>query len=385
MKRYKYLLVLMLSILCILSCIFTVFADEAKPYKIGAILEVTGGLSFLGQPAKNTFKMVVDEINKNGGINGHSLELVIYDTEGQPTRAVTFAQKLIKKDKVCAILGPLSSGSALAMIPIIEKAKIPNIALGASRKIVDPPKKWVFSTVQTDINTISRMYKYMQNVAGINKLAIITATDGFGDSGREQLIKLAPNYGIKIVADEKFNSKDSDMTAQLTSIKRTSAQAIVCWTVGPSEAIVTKNWKQLAINVPLYQSHGAASKSFLETAGEQAEGVIFPAPKLIVADQLPESDPQKKILMKYKENYEGRFNQSVSKFGGNAHDAIRIMAEALKEVGENPILIRDYIEKIHDYLGVVGNYNYTSEDHCGLSPDYFVMVQVKNGNWKLLE
>ncbi|MBW1999501.1 MAG: ABC transporter substrate-binding protein [Deltaproteobacteria bacterium] len=378
----------LLSIGFVFACVFAITIStslaEKEPYRVGSILEVTGGLSFLGQPAKNTLVMIEEEINRAGGINGHPLRVIIYDTEGKPTRAVTLAQKLIKRDKVCAIVGPMSSGSALAVIPITQKAEMPHIALGASRKIVEPPKKWVFNTVQTDTNAVSRIYEYMRGV-GIRKVGIITVSNGFGDSGREQLLALAPKYGIEVKADEKFGAKDSDMTAQLTKIQRTDAEAIVCWTVGPTQAVVTKNWKQLAMKIPLYQSHGAASKLFLQMTGKAGEGIIFPAPKLIVLDQIPDSDPQKAILEKYRDTYEAKFKQDVSKFGGNAHDALRIVISALSAVGPDRAKIRDYVENLRDWLGVVGKYNYSPTNHNGLTKDYFVMVQVVNGEWKLLQ
>lgn len=383
MKK-RYLLSISLIFMCVLALTMSPCWAGNEPYRVGAILEVTGGLSFLGQPGKNTLVLIEKEINKAGGINGHPLKLIIYDTEGKPTRAVTLAQKLIKRDRVCAIIGPMSSGSALAAIPIIQKAKVPHIALGASRKIVEPPKKWVFNTVQTDTNAVSRIYEYMRGV-GIKRVGIITVSNGFGDSGREQLLAVAPKYGIEVKADEKFGAKDSDTTAQLTRIQRTDAEAVICWTVGPTQAVVTKNWKQLAMKIPLYQSHGAASKQFLQMTGKAGEGIIFPAPKLIVLDQISDSDPQKPILKRYRDSYEAEFKQDVSKFGGNAHDALRIVISALKAVGPDRAKIRDYIENLKDWLGVVGKYNYSPSNHNGLTKDYFVMVQVVNGEWKLLQ
>jgi branched-chain amino acid transport system substrate-binding protein len=356
----------------------------AEPIKVGAVLEVTGGLSFLGEPAKNTLMMIQKEVNDAGGINGHPLDLIIYDTEGKPTLAVTLVQKLIKKDNVCAIVGPLSSGSALAAIPTIEEAEIPNIALGASIKIVEPPKRWVFNTVQTDTNAVSRIYAFMKK-KGYKKIGLATVSNGFGDSGREQLMKIAPEYGIEIAAEERFGEKDADMTAQLVKIQSAGAEAVICWTVGPTEAVITKNWKQLAMKIPMYQSHGAASKKFLEMTGKDGEGLIFPAPKVIVVDQIPESDPQKPVLVKYKNSYESTFKQDVSKFGGNAHDAIRIVIAAIKAVGPDRAKIRDYVENLKDWMGIDGKYSYSPTNHNGLTKDYFVMVQVVNGEWKLLE
>jgi branched-chain amino acid transport system substrate-binding protein len=384
MKTERALFIAVLAFFLIAA--FAIAPSDAakKPYKVGVVIEVTGGLSFLGEPGKNTAEMIAEEVNESGGINGHPLELIVYDTVGQPTRAVTLSQKLIKRDKVCAIIGPMSSGSVLAMIPIIQESKIPNMALGASRKIVEPVKKWVFNTVQTDTNAGARIFDYMKK-NGINKVGLITVSNGFGDSGREQLLRLAPQFGMEVVADEKFGSKDSDMTAQLTRIKRTDAEAFICWTVGPTEAIVTKNWKQLAMKIPLYQSHGAASKKFLQMTGKAGEGIIFPAPKLIVADQIPASDPQRPILIKYRDAYEAKFKHDVSKFGANAHDAMRIVIEALKAVGPDRAKIRDYVENLRNFLGIVGNYNYSQTNHNGLTKDYFVMVEVVNGDWKLLE
>lgn len=384
MRTIKRLFIAGLTVLVALGLWSAPVAAGESPYRIGALLEVTGGLSFLGEPARNTITMIVDEINAAGGINGHPIELTVYDTEGKPTRAVTSAQKLIKRDKVAAILGPLSSGSCLAVMPIVAQAEIPHMAMGASRKIIEPPQKWVFNTVQTDRNAAARIFAHMRD-QGITRVGLITVSNGFGDSGRDQLLALAPEYGVEIVADEKFGEKDSDTTAQLTSIQRSDAQAVQCWTVGPTQAIVTKNWKQLAMTIPLYQSHGAASKQFLAMTGDAGEGIIFPAPKLIIADQLPADDPQRDILIAYRDAYEARFQQPVSKFGGNAHDAIRIVAAALDAVGPDPAKIRDYVERLQGHLGVVGLYNYSPDNHNGLTKDYFVMIQVENGNWKLLQ
>jgi len=175
------------------------------------------------------------------------------------------------------------------------------------------------------------------------------------------------------------------MTAQLVKIQSAGAEAVVCWTVGPTEAVITKNWKQLAMKIPMYQSHGAASKKFLEMTGKDGDGLIFPAPKIIVVDQIPDSDPQKPVLVKYKNSYEAAFKHDVSKFGGNAHDAIRIVIAALKAVGPDRAKIRDYVENLKDWMGIDGKYSYSPTNHNGLTKDYFVMVQVVNGEWKLLE
>ena len=378
MKRFGVLVgVGLVLIVCSLSL-------AAEPYRIGAVLEVTGGASFLGEPGRNGIKMLEEQVNGAGGINGHPLELIIYDTVGEPTKTITAVKRLITNDKVLGIIGPFTSGTALAVIPIIEEEKIPNISLGASIKITQPPKRWIFSTPQTDVNGVARIYEQMGKL-GINKVAIVTVSNGFGDSGRQQLLDQAVQNKITIVADEKFGEKDSDITAQLNRIKGTDAQAIVCWTVGPTEAIVTKNWKHLAMKIPLYQSHGAASKKFLSMAGESAEGIRFPAPKLIVVDKVPDSDPQKAILVKFRNDYEKKYKQEVSKFSGDAYDALQIFTQALRTVGPDSSKIRDFNENLKGFMSINGTYNFSSTNHSGLGKDDFVMVEVKNMDWSLMK
>jgi len=382
MKRFTFLTGVVFLAFAFLFMIGISFG--AEPYRLGAVLEVTGGASFLGEPGRNSIKMAEEQINAAGGINGHPIELTVYDTVGEPTKTVTAVKRLITNDKVVGIMGPMTSGTALAIIPIIEEAKIPNMAMGASIKITQPPKKWVFTTPQTDVNAVARIYEHLGKGGG-KKIAIITVSNGFGDSGRQQLLEQASQNNITVVADERFGEKDSDMTAQLTRIKGSDAQAIVCWTVGPTEAIVTKNWKHLAMNIPLYQSHGAASKKLLEMAGVSAEGIRFPAPKLIVVDKIPDSDPQKTILAKFKNDYEKKYKQEVSKFGGDAYDAMQILVHALRSVGPDPSKIRDVIENLRGYVGINGTYHFSPTKHNGLSKDDFVMVEVKNGDWSLLK
>jgi len=196
----------------------------AEAYKVGAVFSVTGRASFLGDPEKKTAVMLQEEINKKGGINGHPLELVIYDDEGDSTKCALAVRKLITQDNACAIIGPSTSGNSLAVVPEAEKHKIPLVSCAASYKIVTKNDetgeqwKWVFKTPQSDSMAAEAIYTHMKK-HGISKVAIMSGTTGFGASGRSELLRLAPQYGITIVADEKYGPKDTDMTAQLTKIK----------------------------------------------------------------------------------------------------------------------------------------------------------------------
>ncbi len=253
MKRFALMVMVAGLILGLVST-----APAADEYKIGAIFAATGGASMLGLPEKNTAEMLVDELNAAGGINGKQVKLFLYDTEADPTKAVNAVKKLISKDGVDVIIGPTTSGVTMAIIPEIEKAKVPLISCAASVRIVVPVKPYVFKTPQTDIMAVEKIYTKLQ-ADGIKKIGIITVSNGFGDSGRVQLQNLAANYGLSIVADERYGANDTNMTVQLTKIKGTDAEAIICWGTNPGPAVVAKNRKELGITVPLYNSHGVAS------------------------------------------------------------------------------------------------------------------------------
>jgi branched-chain amino acid transport system substrate-binding protein len=383
-RRKTVLLLACLVIVCFGLCRISHAAKE--PYKIGAIFSITGPASWLGEPERNTAQMIADKVNAAGGINGHPIELIIYDTEGDETKTVLNTKKLIEKDKVLAIIGPSRSGSSLAIIPIIEEAQVPNISCAASAMIVNPvqERKWVFKTPQSDILCAEAMFGYMLK-KGITKIAIMTVSSGFGDSGKNALLEAAIKKEIQIVAKESYSGKDTDMTAQLTKIKGTDAQAIVNWSIGPTQVIVTKNVHQLGIKIPLFQSHGFGSTQNIEQAGEAAEGVMAPIGRLLVADLLPDYHYQRKLLMDYKKAYESKFGGEVSTFGGHAYDALYMVIEALKAVGPDRAKIRDFIENMRGFVGTAGLFNFSPLDHNGLTQEAFEVLTVKNGKFVIAD
>ena len=395
----KFGIVILLFTLTLSGGFLSSEAAEKAPYSVGAVLSVTGGASFLGEPERNTVKMVEEWVNAAGGIQGHPLKIIVEDTKSEEAQAVLVVRKLLEKDKVAAIVGPSTTGESMAVVPIMEKAQTPLISCAAALSIVTPkeeldrilssskfemPKKqnkWIFKTPQTDTSAVEAIYDHMKK-KGISRVAIISVTAGFGDFGRQELKRVASVYGISIVADERYGPKDSDMTAQLTKIKGTDAQALVNWSVGPPQVIVTKNWKQLDMKIPLYQSHGFGSKRNIDLAGGAAEGVLCPLSRLVVAEKVKADNPQKPVILKYKTEYEKRFKTDVSTFGGHAYDAIYMVVDALKAVGADKAKIRDYVEtKIRNWPGTGGVFNMSPEDHTGLNKDAFVMIVVKNNDW----
>ena len=376
MDRFKTLVALALTL------IFAASAFASEPLRIGALFSVTGPASFLGEPERNTLEMLVKEANAKGGIRGQKIELVVYDTQGDATKAVQLATKLIKNDKVSVIVGPSTTGETMAVIPVVEKEKIPLISCAAGIKIIEPVKRYVFKTPANDHVAAEKIFNYMLSKKQ-KSVALLTVTDGYGSSGREQLKDMAKKKGITVVADETYGPKDTDMTAQLTKIKGSKADAIICWGTNPGPAIVTRNVKQLGIKIPLYQSHGVASKKYIELAGnENAEGVLLPAGKLAIFDKLKKGDPQLKLLKEYDQAYRKHFNVEASTFGGYAYDSFLLITEALK-TGSSPEQLRDGLEGIKKLVSISGIYTMSPTDHNGLDLNAFEMVKIVNGDWEL--
>ncbi|NJL50626.1 MAG: ABC transporter substrate-binding protein [Blastochloris sp.] len=358
----------------------------AGEIRIGSVVSATGPAAFLGDPEDKTLRLYVEELNKAGGINGNTIKLIIYDDGGDADKARTFATRLVEEDKVVAMLGGTTSGTTFAMIPVFEDAEVPFISFAGAVGIIEPTKKWVFKTPHTDRMACEKIFEDLKK-QNLTKVGMISGTDGFGKSMREQCVKVNQKYGIKIVAEETYGPRDSDMTAQLTNLKGAPGiQALVNPGMGQGPAIVTRNVRQLGITLPLYQSHGVASKSFIELAGEAAEGVRLPAAAILVADKLPDSDPQKKVALGYKTSFESATNGQVSTFGGHAFDALSILKGAVERANSTePAKIRDEIEKTTGFIGTAGIFNMTPSDHMGLDLSAFKMLQVKGGDWTLAE
>jgi len=357
-----------------------------EPIKIGAFLSVTGPAAFLGDPEQKTLELYVEKINAAGGVLGRKLKLVSYDSAGDADKARTFVKRLIEEDKVDAIVGGSTTGETMAVIPLVEQAQLPFISLAGAVVIVEPVKKWVFKTPATDRMACEKIFQDM-NGRKISKIGLISGSGAFDKSMRAQCMAVAPKYGIEIVGDETYGAQDTDMTAQLTKMRQNAQiQAVLNAGFGAGPAIVTKNFRQIGMTVPLYQSHGVASKEFIKLAGEAANGVRLPAAALLVAKALPFNDPQKKVVMAYEHDYESRYHQDVSTFGGHAYDGLFLLVDAMKKAhSADKAKVRDALESIHGWMGVDGEFNLSPQDHMGLDLSAFRMLEIKNGDWTLVK
>jgi branched-chain amino acid transport system substrate-binding protein len=360
-------------------------AAQQEPIRIGAFLSVTGPAAFLGDPEQKTLELYVEKVNAAGGVLGRKLELHVYDSAGDAEKARAYVKRLIEQDKVDALVGGSTTGETMAAVPLAEAAGVPFISLAGAVVIVEPVKKWVFKTPHTDRMACEKIFADMRS-RGATRVALISGAGGFDRSMRAECLKVAVSAGVQIVADESYGAGDSDMTAQLAKIKATpGVQAVLNAGFGQGPAIVTRNYRQLAIGAPLYQSHGVASKQFVKLAGDAAEGVRLPAAALLVAETLPDADAQKKVVAGYKREYETRFKQEVSTFGGHAYDGLMIVLDAMRRAGSaDKGRVRDAIEATRGYVGTGGVVNMSAQDHMGLDLTAFRMLEVRSGDWKLV-
>ena len=357
--------------------------QAAEPIKVGAILAVTGPASFLGAPEAKTLEMLAEEVNAKGGVNGHKVELFIMDSGANPEKAVSFAKQLIEEKKVLAILGPSTSGETMKIKGIAEEGETILLSCAAAEVIVNPVAKWVFKTPQKDSDAVLAILNQMKRMK-ISKIGVLSGNTGFGKAGKAQIEKLAPENGITIVASEVYDKTATDLTAEVTKLKAADAQALLNWSIVPAQSIVIKNARQIGFVGPIFQSHGFGNIKYVEAAGPAAEGVIFPAGRLLVADQLPDSNPQKPVLVKYKNDYEKKYKEEASTFGGHAYDAFMILVTAIQKSGStDKEKVRDTIETMRGFVGTGGIFDFSAQDHNGLDIDAFELLTVKNGKFAI--
>ena len=355
-------------------------ASAAEELKIGALLSVTGPAAFLGAPEARTLEMLTEQVNARGGVAGHKVRLIVKDTGGSPEKAVSFAKQLIDEEKVFAILGPSTSGETMAVKGIAEESKTLLISLAAAEVIVNPVAPHVFKTAQKDSHAAALIFQDMKK-RGITRIAVFSSNTGFGKAGKEQIAKLAPEYGIQIVLDEVYDKAATDLSAEATKLKGANAQAVLNWSIEPAQSILVKNIRQLGLTLPIYQSHGFGNLAYAKAAGTAAEGVIFPLGHLAVADALPAGNPQKQVLLAYRDAYQKKYGEEVSGFGGYAWDAFGLLAAAVEKVGLDRAKVRTAIENTQGFVGQSGVFRFSPADHNGLGMDSFEMLTVKDGKF----
>lgn len=351
------------------------------PIKIGAVLSLSGAGSPIGIPERNALELFVDQINKAGGIEGAKIELIIEDDETNPAKATQAARKLVQQDQVVALIGSSVSPCSLAIKEIVEAEKVPLLCLSASNAITADRFEWIFRMPPKDAVAVEKVLTYLKGKGTVRKVAVLHDSNPFGQSGADEINKRAAEFGIEVVGVEKYETNAPDLTSQLTKLKAKNPDALIVWGTNPGPAIAAKNMKQIGFDVPYIGSHGIANKKFIELAGDAAEDVVFPAGRVALPDSIPAGDPQKALVDRFIADYKAQYNENPNTFAGHAYDALLMLKTVIPKAGLDRAKIRDELEKLTNFVGIDGVFNYSPTNHDGLTVNDMVMVRIENGAW----
>jgi branched-chain amino acid transport system substrate-binding protein len=357
-------------------------AGQGAPIKIAAIFAVTGPASSLGKPEQDTAHMLQAQWSEAGGLSGRAVQVVAYDTETDPTKAVLLIKKAVTEDNVIAVVGGTTSPESQAMADYAMQAEVPFMSVAASTTLTVPTRRWVFQMPQRNALAAQKAVQYLA-AAGVTSVAFLYRNDDFGQDGLVGIQTFARPRGIAVVDAEPFAATDTDVTPQVVRARAKNPAAMVVWSTPPTASIAAKNIRQLGMRVPIVESHGVANRAFIQLAGPAAEGVVFPSGKLLVADQLAAGDPQKRVLLTYARNFDAANHYTANTFGGHAFDGLSMLADAVRHVGPDRAGIRDYIEHLRGFPGTGGVFNMSPDNHNGLTTSDMVLVVIKNGNWAI--
>jgi branched-chain amino acid transport system substrate-binding protein len=368
----------------------TAAPETGEPYTLGAFFSTSGPVSSLGEPEANTVTMLVEQVNAAGGVLGpdgklHLIELHLYDDQSDATKAVEVVKKLIEEDKAPVIIGGSGSPASIAVIETVSTSEIPFISVASSSKIVTKDdgtqQTWVFKTPQQN-RPVAELQCDWMHAHNITKIASLGVNNAFGSDSMTALDAVAADHDMEIVWKGTFEPADTDFSAQLTAVMATDAEVLVVHATPGEGAPLTVQFRDLGFEIPIVHNHGIGNQAFIDTAGAAAEQVLFPIGKLLVADQLPDSDPQKATLLQYIADYQAAYGKPPSSFGGHAWDAFMMVKAALEAVGPDSAAIRDHLETgFTGFIGISGIFNITAEDHTGIGKESLVLVQILDGQW----
>ncbi|WP_407518546.1 ABC transporter substrate-binding protein [Methylobacterium oryzisoli] len=365
------------------------FGAAAQPIKIGVTISKTGPAASLGIPQSNSVPLMPAQVG------GQPVEWIVLDDASDTTKGVANIRKLASDDKVDAVVGSSITPVSLAMIEVAAEAKVPMITIAASSKLIAPmddKRRWVFKTAQNDSLMADAIVAHMVQ-SGVKSVGFIGFNDAYGDGWLAEMTPRLEAKGIKLVATERYARTDTSVTGQALKVMAAKPDAVLVAGSGTPAALPQKTLKERGYAGKYYQTHGVANADFLRVGGKDVEGTILPAGPLLVAEQLPESNPVRKVALDYTKAYEAKYGPgTLATFGGHAFDASVLLANALPVAlktakpgtPEFRAALRDALEGLKEVVYTHGVATMSPTDHIGQDERSRVMVTIENGRWKLL-
>ncbi|MDD3718579.1 MAG: ABC transporter substrate-binding protein [Actinomycetota bacterium] len=361
--------------------------DSKEPIKVGVVLSESGANEPLGKPERNSIELYVDRLNDAGGIDGHMIEVIIKDDQSDANKAQQAAVELLQQEEVVALIGSSGTGTTIAMKQEATKARVPMVTMAAGANIMDGDFTWIFRTPPTATEAGKKVLEYVSEELGVKRIALLYDTNAFGTDGKAVVESEAADYGLDVVVSEGYVTDESEegMDTHLTNIMTADPEVVVVWGTNPGPAKIAKRMRDKGIDLPYVGSHGIANQAFIELAGDAANGVVFPAGKMLIFELILEPGSEEYEFIKdYSDAYFEEYGEHIDTFGGHGWDAITIIVEALKRAGTDvtPEELRDEIEATEGLVGTAGIFTYSPTDHNGLSPDDLTMVEIVDSKWE---
>jgi len=362
-------------------------AENDAPIRVGAILSLTGSYAALGASEKQALELEVERFNAAGGVGGRQIEVVIEDDATDEAKAVAAASKLIEQDGVIAIIGATGTGQSMAVRGDVQRAGVPQVSMAGGTVITGEFDPLVFQTPWSNTIVVPFVLEAIKE-SGATKIAVLSDTGGYGKDGLPIIEQDAPGLGLTIVANETFNPGDTDMTAQLTKVRASGAQAVLLWTAGKEAATIMKNAEGLGMTsgperLAFFGGSGQARTEFPQGAGEASEGFTFGTGKSLIPSNWGEGTPQYDAVSEFAARYEAEYGSPPDIFAGHAFDALTIVVAALEKAGPDAdgAALRDAIESTNGLLGYGGSFTFSPTDHNGLSSDDLARYRFQDGTW----
>lgn len=358
-----------------------------EPIKIGVVLSESGANEPLGKPERNAIELYVERLNDAGGIDGHMVEVIIKDDQSDANKAQQAAVELLQQEDVIALIGSSGTGQTISMKQEATKAEVPQVCMAAGANIMDGDITWIFRTPPTATEAGRKVLEYVKDELGVKKIALLYDTNAFGTDGKAVVEAEAADYGLEVVVSEGYVTDESEegMDTHLTNIMTSNPEVVVVWGTNPGPAKIAKRMKDKGIAIPYVGSHGIANQAFIELAGDAANGVVFPAGKMLIYEKVLEPGSEEyEFIKEFADAYFEEYGEQINTFAGHGWDAILIITEALKRGGADmtPAELRDEIEATEGLVGTAGIFTYTAEDHNGLTPDDLTMVEIMDSKWE---
>ncbi|MBN1438510.1 MAG: ABC transporter substrate-binding protein [Anaerolineales bacterium] len=397
-KRIVKLIPICILALAVLGGCGAAGSKEGSVYKIGFSSAATGNYASLGLPEAKTAEMIQKQINDQGGITGpdgvkHEVEIIILDDANEADKAVSNVTRLITEDEVIAVVSSTGSGTSVAQIPVCEENETPCVSMASAATITTNPDtgaeyKWMFKTPQTNGHAGEWQAAYLK-AKGVKNICILSTNDGYGKDCLANYKATAEAAGLTVVYEGNYAATDTEFSAQMAGVQASGCEAVEIGSTPPVASLATIAVRNALPDLPVTLGHGVCNQSYITTAGQAADGAVFPCGKVTVVDQLPDSDPQKAVLTKYIADYtEFTGGEAVSTFGGHGWDALEMIVDALESLKDGMSLkdqraaVRDYLEnKVVDWPGISGTFTMSPSDHTGLTKESLLFVTVRDGKW----